>query len=177
MSVIVKEGLASVRVAKAKVTRKMPVFYNPAMEFNRDLSLLVLDSMGLKGMKIADPMAATGVRSIRILLELKKSLVKKVWVNDLSKTAIAGFKKNLLLNGLGTSRVVAENGDANVFLLNNAPFDYVDVDPFGSPVNFLDSAVASLSRGGILAVTATDTAALSRNFSRSLSEKVLGNKR
>ena len=34
------------------------------------------------------------------------------------------------------------------------------MDPFGSPVNFLDSAIQSISRIGVLEVTATDTAAL-----------------
>ena len=37
---------------------------------------------------------------------------------------------------------------------------WVDLDPFGSPVNFLDAAIQGLSRTGFLAVTATDTAAL-----------------
>src|SRR5262249_54415153 len=45
-------------------------------------------------------------------------------------------------------------------LLENKMFDYVDIDPFGSPVPFLDAAVRSLKTEGILAVTATDTAAL-----------------
>ncbi|MCU0373510.1 MAG: ATP-binding protein, partial [Ignavibacteria bacterium] len=39
-------------------------------------------------------------------------------------------------------------------------FDYIDIDPFGSPCPFLDAAIKRLSRGGILAVTATDTSAL-----------------
>ena len=32
----------------------------------------------------------------------------------------------------------------------NAPFQWIDVDPFGSPVSFLDSAIQSISRVGVL---------------------------
>ena len=35
-------------------------------------------------------------------------------------------------------------------------FDFVDVDPYGSPVDFLPAALAALRPGGVLAVTATD---------------------
>lgn len=35
-------------------------------------------------------------------------------------------------------------------------FDAVDLDPYGSPVQFLDSAVQAVSEGGLLMVTATD---------------------
>jgi len=36
------------------------------------------------------------------------------------------------------------------------PFDYVDVDPYGTPVPFLPAAFGALRPGGVLAVTATD---------------------
>jgi tRNA (guanine26-N2/guanine27-N2)-dimethyltransferase len=39
-------------------------------------------------------------------------------------------------------------------------FDYIDVDPFGSPVQFIDASLQALRRNGMLAVTATDTAPL-----------------
>lgn len=37
-------------------------------------------------------------------------------------------------------------------------YDAVDLDPYGSPVQFLDSAVQTVSEGGLLLVTATDMA-------------------
>ena len=42
----------------------------------------------------------------------------------------------------------------------DAPFQWIDLDPFGSPVGFLDTAIQSISRVGVLEVTATDIAAL-----------------
>jgi tRNA (guanine26-N2/guanine27-N2)-dimethyltransferase len=52
------------------------------------------------------------------------------------------------------------NKEANVFLLSQQGFDYIDLDPFGSSNLFLNNAIAKLSRNGILAITATDISAL-----------------
>lgn len=37
-------------------------------------------------------------------------------------------------------------------------YEAVDLDPYGSPAQFLDSAVQAISEGGLLLVTATDMA-------------------
>ena len=55
--------------------------------------------------------------------------------------------------------MVATNKNLNVLLSENR-FDYIDIDPFGSPVGFVDSAMRSIKNGGVVACTATDTAAL-----------------
>ena len=164
------EGKAKIRVSAGKITRKLPVFYNPAMKLNRDISLLLLGSIDAKRMKVADPLAASGVRSIRFLLELQKSKIKKVMLNDGSKEAVSSIKNNLKLNKL-KSKVSVSNDDANIFMLKNRPFDYVEIDPFGTPVPFLDAAVKGLSHAGILAVTATDTAALSGTAQKACKRK------
>eukprot|EP01052_Picozoa_sp_SAG31_P061240 SAG31_NODE_20336_length_577_cov_1.106695_2_plen_93_part_00 len=44
-------------------------------------------------------------------------------------------------------------------------FDLVDLDPFGSPAEFLDSAIQAVSEGGLLAFTCTDMAVLCGNNS------------
>ncbi|XP_028390956.1 tRNA (guanine(26)-N(2))-dimethyltransferase-like [Dendronephthya gigantea] len=44
-------------------------------------------------------------------------------------------------------------------------FDVIDLDPYGSPAEFLDGAVQSISDGGMLAVTCTDMAVLCGNHS------------
>ncbi|MBS3132607.1 tRNA (guanine(10)-N(2))-dimethyltransferase [Candidatus Woesearchaeota archaeon] len=162
MDATVTEGKAKIMISgSSKISRKMPVFYNPAMKLDRDVSVLLLKSVKNKRLRIADPLAASGIRSIRFLLELDKSKVKEVVINDSSSSAVANIKSNLRLNKLGKNKKIkVANEEASVFLLKNRPFDYIDIDPFGSPVYFLDSAIKSLSRDGILAVTATDTAAL-----------------
>ena len=43
-------------------------------------------------------------------------------------------------------------------------YDYVDLDPFGTPVEFIPAALQALKRNGILALTATDTAPLAGTY-------------
>ncbi len=159
---IIQEGKARIKTYTAEtVSRDMPVFYNPAMNFNRDISVLLLNSVDKKNMQIALPLAATGIRGIRFLLELKKSSIKSISFNDNSTEAVKLIKANLRLNKIKSSKKISiSNLDANLFILNSKGFDYIDIDPFGSPNFFLDSAIKRLGREGILAVTATDTAAL-----------------
>ena len=45
-------------------------------------------------------------------------------------------------------------------------FQWIDVDPFGSPITFIDGALQALGRVGVLEVTATDTAALTDRLRR-----------
>ena len=158
---MISEGKARISAKKEeKISKKIPVFYNSDMKLNRDISIKVLDRDSQSNMRIADPLAGTGVRTVRFLLETKKTKIKEALANDISKTAAGNIKKNLKLNSCGKKTAVF-NQDACTFLLENKPFDYIDVDPFGTPTPFLDSASKALSKNGMLAVTATDTAALS----------------
>ena len=158
------EGSAKIEIPKEeKISRSMGVFYNPAMSLNRDISVLLLDSAGRSGMQIADPLAATGVRSIRFLKELSASKIKRICINDYDKNAAKLIKENFALNKIqykNNPKIIIQNQDANIFLLNSTGFDYIDIDPFGTPNPFLDAACKRLARNGILAVTATDTSAL-----------------
>ena len=161
-----------------KVSKKLPVFYNPLMELNRALSIKILNALNKKDMQIALPLAGTGVRGVRFLIELKKSLIKAISFNDINKEAVKIIKKNLALNSRSISqitktnnRIIISNKDANLFLLESFGFDYIDIDPFGSPNIFLNNSIIRLSRDGVLAVTATDTGALSGTFSDACKRK------
>ncbi|UCD73130.1 MAG: tRNA (guanine(10)-N(2))-dimethyltransferase [Candidatus Bathyarchaeota archaeon] len=140
------------------------VFYNPVMRLNRDISVLALRSFrqaGNRASLVADPLAGCGVRGVRFALEAP--FIDRVEMNDLNPLAVELQRRNVALNSL--SEIVGVNrSDANVFLsAHSGPgrrFDFVDLDPFGSPVRFLDSAIRSLRGGGLLALTATDMAAL-----------------
>ena len=168
MKTIINEGLAKVNVENKKiVSKEMGVFYNPVMGINRDVSVLLLNSVNKKGMQIADPLAASGVRSIRFLKELNKDKIKNIYINDFNNDAIKSIKENLKLNKIkynNNKKIIIKNEDANLFLLNSTGFDYIDIDPFGTPNPFLDAACKRLAREGILAVTATDTSALAGTY-------------
>jgi len=161
---LIQEGQAKTYIPKAtKISKKLPVFYNPLMALNRSISVLVLKNIPNKNMQIGLPLAGTGIRGIRLLKELPKNKIKFIYFNDHSKNAVNLIKKNLALNKI-KSRFKLFNHDANLFILENKGFDYLDIDPFGTPNPFLDSAVKALSRNSILAVTATDTAPLAGTY-------------
>ena len=143
---------------------KAPVFYNPTMELNRDLAVLALQAhQKLLGREVSvcEPLTGCGLRGARFAVEVEG--VRRVFLNDIKPEAarLAGF--NAELNSV-EDRVEVANEDANLFLSRNAAprkrFDYVDVDPFGPPVPYLDSAIRALRNGGLLALTATDMAPL-----------------
>lgn len=130
------------------------VFFNEQMAFNRDVSVMVLRALGRESISVVDAMTATGSRAVRIANEVEGSVVT---ANDYSVEAIPYIEHNIALNGLENCK--ASNKNLHVLLAEES-FDYVDIDPFGSPVPFIQSAIMGCRKNGILAITATDTAPL-----------------
>ncbi len=163
---IIQEHSSKIKIElpKGDVHAGMEVFYNPVMASNRNISILLLNSIPNKEMNIADPLAGSGVRSLRFLKELKRGKIKQLYVNDLKGNFKEVFNNGLKLNKLKSKNLTLSNKDANLFLQEQIGFDYIEVDSFGSPNPFLASAVARISRDGIIAVTATDTAALTGTY-------------
>jgi tRNA (guanine26-N2/guanine27-N2)-dimethyltransferase len=163
-TVLIDEGAVKLQVPdpeKYKLTAKAPAFYNPDMRLNRDMSILLLKAVSPRPQSALDLLAATGVRGLRIK---KEAGIERVYVNDASPTAFGFIKRNAKLNHL---RITPSNKRAHEFLatrykLKDSKFGYVDIDPFGTPVPFLDAGVKALveNRSGIIAVTATDTSSL-----------------
>lgn len=155
-----------VALPKGDVHRQMEVFYNPLMKSNRSISILLLNSIPHEKMRIADTMAGSGIRSIRFLRELREGKIETLFVNDYKESFPKKFEGLLQLNSLEEKKGLVEVSslEATQFLLSEGGFDYIEVDPFGTPNPFLAAAVARISREGILAVTATDTAALSGTY-------------
>ena len=180
MYTIIKEGIVDVKVpSETKVSKKMPVFYNPVMKLNRDLSVLLIKALAkekkVEGLKIALPLAGTGVRALRFLSELEDSYIENISVNDYDSCAVALINENIELNKdelqINAKKISIRCDDANVFLLKESCFDYIDIDPFGSPNQFLETSIRRLSKHGVLAVTATDTSALAGTYPKSCRRK------
>jgi len=161
---IITEGITKVLVYSSKIKDKGPgskegmPFYNPAMELNRDLSIVICQwiiNNSKKHINLCDGLAASGIRGIRFANELTGNFT--VTINDWNKDAYDLIQKNLEI--IKPDNVVVTNKDLNTLLSENR-FDYIDIDPFGSPVYFFDSAVKSIKDNGIISFSATDTAAL-----------------
>ncbi len=133
-----------------------PVFFNPAMELNRDITVSVMKA--LKPRDMLDALAGTGAKGIRVMLEAGV----EVAFNDRNPLAVKFIKENLSRNGL-KARVYQK--DANI-LMREESFHSIDIDPFGSPAPFVDSAANCLKNHGILGITATDTSALTGTYPR-----------
>jgi tRNA (guanine26-N2/guanine27-N2)-dimethyltransferase len=145
------------------------VFYNPAMKRSRDVSVCLCGGLALgSGKRMLDGMAASGVRGLRLAVEACPKA--EVVVNDRNPRAFDAIVRGI--ERTGASNAVAANEDLRR-LLASERFDYVDVDPFGSPVPFIDGAVQACKRGAVLAVTATDTAALCGTYPRTCERRYM----
>ncbi len=157
-------------VQNKDATKKVEVFYNPLMKSNRNISIVLLNCVANKDMSIALPLAGSGIRGLRFLKELKKGKISELYVNDIKDNFEQQFLENVELSGIKSKKFKVMNQDANLFLLGQhceefcGYFDYIDLDPFGTPNPFLSSAVSKIKRNGILAITATDTAALTGTY-------------
>ncbi len=170
---IVKEG--NVRLLVPRLTAfatspseyapsKAPVFYNPVMELNRDIAVLILQAYQKtvsREVTICEPLAGCGAMGIRFAAEVAG--VKAVTMADINERSAKLADHNIKLNSLD-EKVTAKREEAN-FLMSGcgAPqkrFDVINIDPFGSPVPYLGSAIRALRNNGLLAVTATDMAPL-----------------
>jgi tRNA (guanine26-N2/guanine27-N2)-dimethyltransferase len=161
----VTEGKAKVFVPAGKVTKKDEAFYNPEMKYQRDVTVAALRVFsGMRGneLSVCDPLAGTGIRGIRIALEVPG--VSGILMNDMSPSAFRVLKKNVEAAKLPVP-VEMINCDADAFLSSCGRFfSFLDIDPFGSPVPFLHAASRVLRHGSMLACTATDTGALCGTF-------------
>ena len=176
--------------------RTGPGFINPAMAPARTRSVMLLNDALEHGwlartdqsIRILDALCATGVRVRRWRNEIPSHLQKRLRItaNDLDDFALDWAKASHAThppsqdvqhrpeddrygnsytqnfeNGLNFRQV-----DARIAMIETG-HQWIDLDPFGSPVQFLDSALQGLSRIGVLEITATDTAALTGSSSSS----------
>ena len=157
----IEEGLTKIEFPEfEKVSSDAPVFYNPHMELNRDLSILaiqVFQKQEERELNICDLFGGSGIRGIRYKNEIDG--IGEVSINDISETANHYERHNIELNNLEDVNVYQH--DASMFLrMKRGEFDVIDIDPFGTPSPFLDSAGYCARRNSLLCVTATDTSAL-----------------
>jgi tRNA (guanine26-N2/guanine27-N2)-dimethyltransferase len=116
-------------------------------------------------LQVVEPMAASGVRSLRYGLEADAT---SIWANDGDGEILAILTRNIEAQ-LGPNRSdqdkLANPSDIRITNLSALqvlgqciadPVDWVDLDPFGSVAPFLGLALAAIKPGGILYITATD---------------------
>ena len=143
---------------------KIPAFYNSLAKFKRDILVSIINgSTSLLDFKIkfADIMCGVGITGLRIANESPN--VNQIIFNDINPTALKCAENSILKNNLKKKCQISKD-DANHFLsqysLKEKRFDFIDIDPFGTPVPYLDSSIRAISINGIISLTATDGAVL-----------------
>lgn len=150
-------------------SKSMNVFYNKAMELNRDISNIAINSYNAlfsqKSLIIADCMAASGIGPIRMFKDCQN--IDKLYVNDINPLAVKLMKLNFKINNIDSRNVFYSQKDANLFLLelknqaNTEIPNVISIDPFGTPNIYLDSVFKVIQKKeGLICITATDTAVL-----------------
>ncbi|ARM76567.1 tRNA (guanine(26)-N(2))-dimethyltransferase [Acidianus manzaensis] len=168
----IKEGKAEIFIPDPKDYEKQgkfdpswaPVFYNPKMVFNRDLSVIAVSVISPK--KIVDALSASGIRGIRYQIESSSS--SEVIFNDKNPRSVDLIKKNVEINDIHDATIT--NKDANSILFEIIS-DFVDIDPFGSPSPFILSSINATKNNGYVAYTATDLSPLEGRAVKSCKRK------
>lgn len=155
MPMLVKEGMVEVEVPeiqKGGPGRKSTAYYSRSMVISRDLTVFIIKNYLGKGKRALDLLAGSGIRGFRI----EKECNIEVTVNENNREALKYIEKNRELN---FSNAKITNCNARRCFPRGI-YDYIDIDPYGTPAPFIDGAIRAVRNGGILGITATDTANL-----------------
>ncbi|HEC76906.1 MAG TPA: tRNA (guanine(10)-N(2))-dimethyltransferase [Thermoplasmatales archaeon] len=146
--------------------RKHAGFYNPVLEIDRDLNVLFCRYIAKKGAKkFLDGLASSGIRGIRIAREVDGDI--EMHINDCNPKSYEIIKKNVEINGV--SAYVYNKHFCSV--VQEKKYDYIDIDPYGSPIPFLSCIFKALKKLTYISITATDTATLCGAFDKACIRK------
>ncbi|XP_006089921.1 TRMT1-like protein isoform X1 [Myotis lucifugus] len=178
---ILKEVDTDVQVCpNYSVPQKTDSYFNPKMKLNRQLIFCTLAALAeeRKPLECLDAFGATGIMGLQWAKHLGNAV--KVTINDLNENSVTLIQENCHLNKLKVvvdskekeeGDDILEEGeeklgnikvtkmDANV-LMHLRSFDFIHLDPFGTSVNYLDSAFRNIRNLGIVSVTSTDISSL-----------------
>ncbi|NXX39010.1 TRM1L protein, partial [Tricholaema leucomelas] len=177
---VLKESATDVRVLPNHSTpQKTDSYFNPKMKLNRQLIFSALAVLAKERAPIdcLDAFGATGIMGLQWAKHLQSSV--RVTINDCNENSVAMIKENCHLNkmkvkldtkeddndeamGVGedsTDTIEVTKMDANV-IMHLRSFDFIHLDPFGTTVNYLDSAFRNVRNLGIVSLTSTDISSL-----------------
>ena len=143
------------------------------MQLDRDLNVAVVRALYPSGPSTRrgwEMLAATGVRGLRLVEET--DAFARYDFSESHPAAFAVLEQNVHESGhagLATHPVDARQP------LEERAFGYVDLDPFGTPAPFVDSALRALAPEGKVAITATDMPVLT-GVARDVCERRYGSR-
>jgi tRNA (guanine26-N2/guanine27-N2)-dimethyltransferase len=115
--------------------------------------------------RILEALAASGLRSLRYVLEMP-DIIDHVVANDMSSDAVLSIERNMKFNNIPANTLLRPRQSDAVDLLyahRHQPFHVIDLDPYGTASPFLDGAIQAVTDGGLLCITCTDMISLAGN--------------
>jgi tRNA (guanine26-N2/guanine27-N2)-dimethyltransferase len=161
----------------SRIPAMLPAFFNPRGKFARDVSLVCYSAFAAsseeKGkLSFADALCGIGARGLRVAKEIPDFTC--VYLNDVNSRALDYARASAELNAIQEKCVFSKLETCSFLDSRNDRFNAVDVDPFGTPSPFVDSAIRAVSDGGILSLTATDSAVLCGVYPKVAERKYMG---
>lgn len=147
----------------ARVPPKTPAFFNPAAKLNRNLSVFAYRAFAqsLSSKTFADSFTGIGARALRVAVEAPE--IEQVYGNDINAIAIETANEAARINAVN-DKCHFSIDEVCKFLLHGdgegQRFGIVDLDPFGTPARHIDCVLRAVVHGGLVSITATDTAVL-----------------
>ncbi|KAM6263815.1 TRMT1-like protein isoform 2-T2 [Spheniscus humboldti] len=177
---VLKESATDVQVLPNYSTpQKTDSYFNPKMKLNRQLIFCALAVLAeeRKPIECLDAFGATGIMGLQWAKHLRSSV--KVTINDCNENSVTMIHENCHLNKMkvklntkeddndeamrdgeeNTDTIEVTKMDANV-IMHLRSFDFIHLDPFGTSVNYLDSAFRNVRNLGIVSLTSTDISSL-----------------
>ncbi|XP_072198769.1 TRMT1-like protein [Excalfactoria chinensis] len=177
---VLKEADTDVHVFPNYSTpQKTDSYFNPKMKLNRQLIFCALAVLAeeRKPIECLDAFGATGIMGLQWAKHLRSSV--KVTINDCNENSVTMIQENCHLNKMkvkvntkeednyeaigggeeNADTIEVTKMDANV-IMHLRSFDFIHLDPFGTSVNYLDSAFRNVRNLGIVSLTSTDISSL-----------------
>ncbi len=151
---IIREGLSQIFIPDDKILpgpgTKRVGFYNPDQVLNRDITVALVNA--LKPRNYLDGFGGTGIRGIRVSKETGTNSV----IAEINRKSVEVIERNRKENEVD----LEIRNEPFESVVSRLLFDFIDVDPYGSIVPYLDVALTHVKNGGYIGLTATDLSAL-----------------
>ncbi len=130
--------------------RRSAGFYNTSQELNRNITECFLSS--IKPSNVLDGFGGTGVRGIRI----QKELGIDVTIAEPNPKSMEIIRDNCRMNEVQPDLFEGRFEAA----VTQDLYDYMDIDPYGTPIPFIFPALSYVRNHGYIGITATDLTGL-----------------
>ncbi len=128
-------------------------FYNPKAQLSRELG--VVSFIASESENLFEVFAGGGSRTVMYSIFARPT---EMYSNEASRSALCELKANIIINGIKNVKLFNEDifKLSSVLYLEGKRFDFIDLDPFGSPSPYLPYIFLTVKEGTYIYITSTD---------------------